>query len=402
MVRLRALLPKLALAAISLATVSVALEGVARAWVRHLQGAPGTVRDPLLRFDPRLGWSKPPRAEAVLQRAEYRQVLRINAQGLRGPERPYAKAPGLRRVLLLGDSFAEGYTVAEPDTVAAVLERLLCDPPRGDGVPEQGSWEVLNGGTHGWSTDQEYLFWRDEGARYRPDDVVLLFYYNDLPGNLSADGKPYFDLEDGGLRLRNSPVARPPEGQARGDRARPFRLLPWRGSMALRLLSNRTSAGNPELHDALARVGLVEPDESGPPPLDLTPFSAVHRTETDRMWGVTRAILASLQKDVVAAGGRLLVFYVPARFEVNQRAWQLTRRRFGLGPRWKPERVAERLHATCGELGIPLLDPRAELSALEESGRSAYFPQDGHWTEAGHRAAALLLAGRLAPGGPPR
>jgi hypothetical protein len=387
--RLPALFPRLALSVASLGLVAGALEVGSRLWSRRLQGGPGTVREPLLRFDPRLGWSKPPGTEAVLQRAEYRQVLRINSQGLRGPERPYQKPGGRRRVLLLGDSFAEGYTVAESDTVSSVLERLLGERS-----------EVINGGTHCWSTDQEYLFWADEGVRYQPDEVVLLFYYNDLPGNVSAEGKPYFELEGDELRLRNSPVPRPPEGQARGDRSRPFRILPWRGSMALRLLSNRTGSGNPELHDALALLGLVEPYEEGPPPLDLAPFSAVHRTEADDMWRRTQALLARLRRDVEAAGARLLVFYVPARFEVNDRAWELTRRRYGLGPRWKRERVAEHLQATCNELGLPLVDPRAALRAVEDSGRRlAYFPQDGHWTEAGHQAAATALAAALSVAG---
>jgi hypothetical protein len=382
--RLRSLLPNLALAAASVLVVALVVEGAARVYTDRLQGAPGTVRDPLLQFDPSLGWAKPPGSQATIQRNEYKTDLRINSHGLRGPERDYAKPAGVRRVLLLGDSFVEGYTVAESDTVAAVLERQL-----GPG------WEVLNGGTHGWSTDQEYLFWQQEGVRYRPDDVVLFLYYNDLPGNVSGDGKPYFDLKDGALVLRNAPVPRPPQGQARGDRARPLRILPWHGSMALRLLSNRTSTGNPGLHQALSRLGLVEPYADEGLPADLIPFSAVHRTEVDGMWMRTKAILAALKHDVETAGGRLLIVYVPARFEVNERAWALTRHRYGLGPRWKPERVIEGLRAACDDLGLPLLDPRPEMRALEEAGRPAYFPQDGHWTAAGHEAAARAVAGRL-------
>jgi hypothetical protein len=387
--RLRALLPNLALALLSLAAAASVLEVGSRLWVRPLQGAPGTVREPLLRFDPALGWSKPPGAEATLQRAEYRTSLRVNSQGLRGPERPVEKPPGVRRVLLLGDSFAEGYTVAEPATVGNVLEGLL----RAGGE----EWEVVNGGTHGWSTDQEYLFWRDQGVRYRPDHVVLLFYYNDLAGNVNQEGKPWFELDGGGLRLRNSPVPRPPEGEARGDRAKPFRVHPWRGSMALRLLSNRTSAGSPALHRLLARAGLVEPDDPGPLPAELFPFSAVHRRETDEMWARTTALLEVLAREVEAAGARLQIAYVPARFEVNERAWQLTQQRFLLGPRWKHERVAERLRAECADRGLTLLDLRDGLRALEDSDPPAYLPRDGHWTEAGHAAAARALARALRP-----
>jgi hypothetical protein len=387
--RPRALLLNLALAACSLALALAAIEGGARYQASRLAGDAGSVRDPLLRFDPALGWSKPPGGQAFLQRAEYRTHIRINSHGLRGRELAYDKPAGLRRVLLLGDSFVEGYTVEEPATVGQVLEDSL----RANG----DAWEVINGGTHGWSTDQEYLFWRDEGARYRPDVVVLFFYYNDLAGNLTADGKPRFEPDAGGqLRLANWPVPRPPAGEAQEELSRPFYLQPWRGSMALRLLSNRTSAGNPDLHRALARVGLVDPPRDGPPPAELWPFSAVHVRETDGMWERTIAILDLLAREVETAGARLLVFYVPARFEVDERAWGLTRRRYRLGPRWKPERVVERLRDACAGLSLPLLDPRPELSEQERSGRGTYHPQDGHWTAVGHATAAAVVARELA------
>ena len=66
--RLRALVLNLAIGALSLALTLAALEGAARLWARHLAGGPGTVRDPLLQFDPNLGWSKPPGGQTVMQR----------------------------------------------------------------------------------------------------------------------------------------------------------------------------------------------------------------------------------------------------------------------------------------------------------------------------------------------
>ncbi len=107
--------------------------------------------------------------------------LQINAHGLRGPDRPYEKPPGVRRVLLLGDSITEGYSVEEPYTLRSVLEALLNS--RGE-----GRFEVINGGTAGYSTDQEYLFYVAEGVRYEPDVVVLLFCYNDLYPSLGGEG----------------------------------------------------------------------------------------------------------------------------------------------------------------------------------------------------------------------
>jgi len=385
--RSKALAANLAVAAVALALCCAALEGAARVVVRRWQAQPGAIRDPLLRYHPTLGWEKPPGAEGWIRRPEYNVHLRINAHGLRGPDRPYDKPPGTHRTLLLGDSFTEGYTVAEEETVRARLERLL-DAQR------CARHEVLNGGTAAYSTDQEYLFFLEEGARYGADVVVLLFFYNDLvgdtPGNLD---KPRFELQGERLVLRNSPVPPPTAGHRE---ARAFAVKPWHGSVALRLLSDRTSGANPRLHRWLARLGLVEPESEEGMPRELWPFGPGHKDEVALLWRRERALLLALKDAVESRGARLVVFYVPARFEADDGAWDLTREKYAMGRRWwRRERVFEDLRDACRSLGLPLVDPREELRAAEAGGRRAYFVRDGHWTAEGHQVAARGIAGLL-------
>ena len=245
------------------------IEGMARLAVHRRLSRSLTTRGSIVRYHPSLGWEKPPGASGWLRRPEYEVFLEVNSRGLRGPEYDYAKPPGVFRTLLLGDSFAEGYTVPEEKTVRAVLEGEL--NRRGC-----GRHEVLNGGTIGYSTDQEYLFYASEGRRYEPDVVVVLFCWNDLYFNTTGEqGKPYFELEGERLVLRNSPVAPPRDGTwVRTPEARQPRIEPWKGSMALRLLSDRTANGNPRLHRLLARLGLVEPVKRQEPTPDLWPAMA--------------------------------------------------------------------------------------------------------------------------------
>jgi len=381
---LKRLAANLALAAASLAVCCVALEVAARAVVHRWRSQPGAIRDPLLRYHPTLGWDKPPGAEGWIRRPEYNVHLVINAHGLRGPDRSYEKPRGVHRTLLLGDSFTEGYTVAEEETVRARLEGLL----DAAGCPPH---EVLNGGTAAYSTDQEYLFFLEEGARYAPDVVVLLFFYNDLvgdtPGNLD---KPRFEVVGERLVLRNSPV--PPPAAGRSE-SRAFAVKPWRGSVALRLLSDRTSGASPRLHRLLARLGLVEPETEEGMPRELWPFGPGHKDDVALLWRRERALLAALKDAVLSRDARLVLFYVPARFEVDDSAWDLTRERYAMGRRWwRRERVFEDLRETCRFLGLPLVDPREEMRAAELSGHPAYFVRDGHWTAEGHAVAARRIA----------
>lgn len=392
---LRPLVANLGLAACSAGLCLAAVEAVARGVVRRMESRPHTTRGSIIRYHPTLGWAKPPGASAWLRRPEYDVFLEVNAQGLRGPDRPYAKPAGTRRILLLGDSFAEGYTVAEETTARAVLESLL-------NASGCGRYEVLNAGVMGYSTDQEYLFFLGEGRRYQPDVVIVFFFYNDLFHNATpADGKPYFEMDGARLALRNSPVPAPANGQTiRQPEPRPFRLPPWRGSMALRLISERTKASRPGLHRLLARAGLVEParrDELIP---EMWAIGPGHRAEVDEMWRRTAAILHAFKQEVGSGSGRLLLFYVPEHSEVNEGVWEATRRKYGLGRRqWGFDKVFRRFEGAARDLDLPLVAPHEAFREAERGGASAYFTEDGHWSPRGHSLAAREIARFLSANG---
>jgi hypothetical protein len=164
----------------------------------------------------------------------------------------------------------------------------------------------------------------------------------------------------------------------------------------LRLLSDRTSGASPRLHRFLARVGLVEPEAEEGMPRELWPFGPGPKDEVSAWWRRERALLAALKDAAESRGARLVVFYVPARFEVDDSAWDLTREKYGMGRRWwRPERVLEDLRDICRALGVPLVDPREDLRGAQSEGRPPYFVRDGHWTAEGHAVAARDIADRL-------
>ena len=387
-------LTNLALLAGSFVACLLLVEAVARGAVEW--GIARTRRQaaalPISRYHPVLGWDKTPGAQQWVRRKEFEILLRFNSKGLRGPERDYVKPPGTRRVLILGDSFAEGYYANEEETARAVLEGLL----NREGC---GSYEVLNGGTIAYSTDQEYLFYRTEGYRYGADLVVLFFYYNDLHYNASESGpggepKPYFLVKDGALVPGNSPVPQLSRGLLNRQNPGVGRPEPWHGSMALRLLSNRTVDASPRLHGVLSRLGLVEPIPPDPP-REFWPFGPGHPSEVREAWQRTSAILAALGREVDAHGARLIVLYVPMRGEVNDSVWELTRQRYHLGRRWDRFVVFDRLRSVCEELDIPLVDPREDLRRTEAKGPPAYYTRDVHWTATGNGVAAHVLEPRV-------
>ena len=104
----------------------------------------------------------------------------VNSHGRRDRERSFDKPDGTCRIVVLGDSLMEGLQVAGQNTFSSVLETAL----RTDPSVAPAHVEVLNTGVSGYGTDNELLYFRNEGYRYAPDLVILGFTIgNDIRNN---------------------------------------------------------------------------------------------------------------------------------------------------------------------------------------------------------------------------
>lgn len=165
----------------------------------YLEGADHELTGQKFLYDRLLGWRNIPDWESTT----YGRPLTINSRGLRDREYAFAKPAGTKRILALGDSYTWGYGVGDEELYTEVLERAAARDGR--------AVEVLNAGVSGWGTDQEYLFFREEGIRYEPDIVVVTFFFNDLFETVRSvmygSAKPVFRNVD--LELQNVPVPKP-------------------------------------------------------------------------------------------------------------------------------------------------------------------------------------------------
>ena len=390
--RLRAWAANLALAVFSVTLVLGAAEVVLRVLARTTKGGKEQrERNRYTEYDPVLGWRKTPGAAVVYDRREYHVEYRVNGQGLRGPDRPYVKPPGVARVLALGDSFVEAFMVEDAQTVTARLEASLAG--RGCHV------EVINGGTVGYSTDQEYLFYRDEGRKYAPDVVVVFVYQNDIPylalGEYLGYPKPRLDFATDPPTVANEPVPRyeaPPPAAAAEPEPVPSYLLEF-----VKNALERTSA---RTYNRLARVGLWEPLRQLPINDEINLFHVPELGHLRPAWSTFTWTLQSLNKAVTAAGGRLVVAYIPGRMEVSPRTWELTEARYGLDPSaYDPKAVANRVRYITGRVGIPSLDLTEPLARADRALKPTYFQTDSHWNARGQEVAGQALSDFLAQSG---
>lgn len=301
------------------------------------------------------GWVPRPGAR-VLERGA---VVSVNARGQRGPEIPVARN-GRPRLLLLGDSMAFGYGVADAATFAA---RIAADP-RG--------FEVVNLGVEGYGPDQSLLRFEREGRAYAPDAVALsVCVDNDfadagLPVFL-YDGsypKPYFTVEQGVLALHDAHLRL-------GRLARLGMFLRERSQLYPRLLAllpARRAADAPA-ENWRARRARVQGDPERAVQLVLRLVA--------RLRDGTRGAAPG------ARPARFLVLLHPSKASYN---------------RGSP--LADALQAALAAAGIETLDLARAWHARGLRFAEFAFDPTGHPNKRGQALIAELLLARLRSGGP--
>ena len=244
--RVKSLAANLTLLAIATAVGLLGLEIAARFIVTARPPGRSGEQAAYTAFDPILGWRNRPGASVTYNRREYRTQVKINSLGFRDVERSPKKATGSHRVLVMGDSFIEAYAVERDKGITRRAEDLAAS----EGCPT----EVVNAGVHGYSIDQEYLWYRQEGHALGADIVVMAVYYNDILQTMRpsywGSPVPVLELREGELTPVNTPLRPPPPSPPVVSQRRPIE-----GSALQFLLLERLITGAPKFYAKLASSG---------------------------------------------------------------------------------------------------------------------------------------------------
>lgn len=303
-----------------------------------------------------------PGARVRYARQEFDHSIEINSLGLRDREYAVAKPEGVLRILVLGDSYAEGSQVRLEETFAKRLETALAarfSRPR---------FEVWNGGVAGYGTAHEIAFFEHYGRSLAPDVVILAFSAgNDVLDNASSK---FFRWEDG--TLRELPLERPAPLELRSLRVKEFLASRFHVYQFLRdRVHHLRGLGQPARPERLRshRTDLLAPGSDA----------------SDSAWQLTEALLDRLQQEVAAAGAGLLLIAIPMRLQVDDAEW--TAFSASAGAPLERDALQRRLATYARERGTPFLDL---LPALRDANRiePAYYRIDAHFNARGHEIAA--------------
>lgn len=313
--------------------------------------------------DPLIGYRMRPglRARVRWTGSDEPMEVAINGWGMRDPERPREKPPGVRRVMVLGDSFTHG-AVPREQGFCAQLEALL-----------GAGHEVWNTGVPGWATREQAAWFARDGRGFAPDAVVLAFFVgNDL---LENQRQRQQEVQDGELVSRRS------FWRQLRNRSRLYRLLkalPERLSCAL---SGDSLAARRYHEEEAERLRVCAPDAD-------QRFAEGWRAAAEGLRAIREA----------AKPLPLVVLAIPDEVQVDPALLRAVCARTGEDPaRFQLGAPQARLAALCRELELPLIDPLEELRARTAAGQAQYLPLDSHWNARANQLAAERLAAALRP-----
>jgi lysophospholipase L1-like esterase len=257
---------------------------------------------------------------------------RYNAEAFRGADIP-PRRPNVRRLVMIGDSFTEGWGVHEPDVVSRLLERRLdaFGPDR---------WEVINCAKHNsdlpglWETFDRIL-------AFQPDIVVYGMVLNDPERSARVQARIPREMSPL-IMVRHGPLV---EGSRDGSR-----LL---ALVRDRLESRRLEAQMVEWY------------------LDL------YRDSNRRGWNASKSSIARMDRAMRARGGRFLLALWPLLVHLDRG--------------YPFEEVHQTVARFSAEAGIAFTDLRDALRG-EPTESLWVHPVDLHPNETAHRLAAEALA----------
>jgi hypothetical protein len=280
------------------------------------------------------------------------------------------KGTGVRRIVLLGDSYVAAESVALADTVGRRLEHYL-------NAAGESAFEVVVLGQPGWGQRDQLEALENHGPAIQPDCVVtLILTFNDVRDNsdeltaVACRQEPFLVRERPGwttLSARDAPLF-------------------WiRGSRLNQLLSHRL---------ALRRQGA----RNAGIPVDYLVYAAELDEPWAQAWGQTEELLAQTRDGaaclgatyaVVAASTPHGVLGAEAGVRELVRAYPAMRDR-----KWDLDAPDRRVEAFCAGCGIPFLalQPVFRKETVDR-GRRLHWRFDGHWNVEGNDLAGQCIAG---------
>jgi carbamoyltransferase len=327
----------------------------------------------VLRHHSTIGHLFVPKQRARLVNESGGYWITTNSSGFRS-DWEFAPRRGDRpRILLFGDSTLAGDNGSNADRYS-------------DRLGERLGAETYNFGLSGSGTDQHLLLFREFAKEIEADLIVLAVQVDAIRRVQASEResidrqtrsrvmvpKPFFTLEDGGLRLHNVPVpkTRPP---ADGNGSRPARRG-VRGTLQRMALDPRLQPIRTMLRERAPRAQAEMYRLAG-----FQPYPE-YDSDTITGWRLLEALIRQFLADAAPVPVVVAAIPTPEYFQ------------FGAAPNYLP--LFARFDAPSR--GVHVVDVTTPLNALPwNDRRSLTYRRDVHFSPAGHEKLSEILANAI-------
>jgi lysophospholipase L1-like esterase len=340
---------------------------------------------PCITGDPILNHVLVPNCEGIARADQIKTSKDVhsktNSHGIRG----HAPKNGFKRIVVIGDSYTEGFGLEESETFAARLEAALISQGTKD-------WEVLNGGTLGSSPVLYAKYFDRYFFNLHPEFVILNLDFTDFGDDVYFLTLATYDAKGRAIAFPGTEV-----------------MPGWTLDM---VYSNRFALLN-LIHQESNQWHLIRLREKAQPLMDRLvseqprlildeDLKAINNEQCFKSIEMTAKSIMELKTRVEAAGGRLALHMYPSGYMVKSYPNQPQSISFVINWDQKRERdhswdcdarqdVVKVIERFCQRQGIPFFDSFPTILNHPQK-ESLFFDHDAHWNAKGVQVVVNALA----------
>lgn len=326
---------------------------------------------------------------------EFKYTFKTNDRGLRYHVLPLEKPSGTHRVFVCGDSFVEGTGIEEGERFTDLLEGRFCDSSNGV--------FFINGGLAGTGPLEYGRVFLGVGLGYHPDGLLICIYANDIANTVAVLDPRAFDAPPprSGMRrvvhgicprlytmlksvqfqrgykheTQTTDFLMTIEERARQQGISEEKIDAWKASVSPELVA---AVNRGEFNGAGLSTSLLYPSY-WTDSIDLDSETA------NVKWSGMTLHLGGIFLRAKPLGIEVAMVLIPANFQYTPGR--------GANTRWLTEdsELQKRLKQWAYAQNVPFLDLTPVCRKAVQEGQRLDYPQDGHWTSAGHALAAKSI-----------
>lgn len=312
-----------------------------------------------------------PNCSGVIVTPDFKETIKTDSLGIREDE-VGEKKPGVKRVLILGDSYAEGWGVNIENRYDRVAKSILTN-----------NVEIIDAGVRSYSPILELEYLRTKGIKFKPDYVVLFYDVSDLHDDYYYGGWDRFHKVENelGMSINDYGLEEwPPDTES--NLVKLF--------MNSKLFANFYLAINSEISNQnhkFTRKSLM---------WDVTLFGKGEKYPeyNGKVWNLNTANLYLINDYLQKNNIGFAVAIVPRGMYVSPKEWDKGRELLGVERNKLYAPIPyEVLGKNLAARNIPVVDLLTSMKNSNEF--PLFYPSDGHWTKDGNKIVGETLANFL-------